>query len=104
MIEGFIENWQELGVIGVLIVLFSWLVWYLVRSLVSMFKNELVEISKNVKQDSDNTEKVEETMNKLDHTIRNDLFHVIEADSKNTIAVKDAIKDLTIEIKRMNEK
>ena len=51
----------------------------------------------------------------LDHTISNDLFHIIYEDSKNTIATgevmkevrdtniqtKEAIKDLTIEIKKM---
>lgn len=39
----------------------------------------------------------------LDKTISNDLFHIIREDSKNTIAVKDAIKDLTVEIRRMNK-
>lgn len=40
----------------------------------------------------------------LDKLIRNDLFHIIEEDSKNTKDVKDAIKDLTLEIARMNGK
>jgi len=39
----------------------------------------------------------------LDRTITNDLFHIIEKDLENTIAVKDAIKDLTVEIKKMNK-
>ena len=39
----------------------------------------------------------------LDKTITNDLFHIIEKDSENTIAVKDAIEDLTVEIRKMNK-
>ena len=39
----------------------------------------------------------------LDKTISNDLFHIIEKDAENTLAVKDAIKDLTVEIRRMNK-
>ena len=37
----------------------------------------------------------------LNKTITNDLFHIIEQDSRNTTEVKDAIKELTAEIRKM---
>jgi len=37
----------------------------------------------------------------LDKTITNDLFHIIQEDSKNTKAVTEAIKELTSEIRGM---
>lgn len=90
MIGEFIANYGELGVKGVLVILVSWLVWYLVRSFMGMFKNELVKISDNVAKDSDNTEKVERTMNKLESTISNHLV--------------SSIDNLTSEVRRMNGK
>ena len=39
----------------------------------------------------------------LDKTISNDLFHIIEKDSENTIAVKNAIQELTVEIRKINK-
>ena len=42
-------------------------------------------------------------IDKLDKTITNDLFHIIEKDSENTLAVKGAIENLTIEIRKIKK-
>lgn len=47
MIAELINNYGELGVKGVLVILFSWLVWYLIRSIMGMFKNELKVLHKD---------------------------------------------------------
>jgi len=47
MIAEFINNYGKLGVQGVLVILVAWLVWYLVRSIMGMFKNELKELHKD---------------------------------------------------------
>lgn len=47
MITEFINNYGKLGVQGVLVILVAWLVWYLVRSIMGMFKNELKELHKD---------------------------------------------------------
>ena len=47
----------------------------------------LKDVEKSVTKDSENTAKVERTMNKLEGTISNDLVHTI--------------KDLTVEIRKM---
>ena len=41
MISELINNYGKLGVQGVLVILVAWLVWYLIRSIMGMFKNEL---------------------------------------------------------------
>ena len=47
MISELINNYGELGVKGVLVILFAWLVWYLIRSIMGMFKNELKVLHKD---------------------------------------------------------
>ena len=47
MIAELINNYGKLGVQGVLVVLMAWLVWYLIRSIMGMFKNELKELHKD---------------------------------------------------------
>ena len=47
MIAEFINNYGKLGVQGVLVILVAWLVWYLVRSIMGMFKNELKDLHKD---------------------------------------------------------
>jgi len=47
MISEFINNYSKLGWQGVLILLVAWLVWYLIRSIMGMFKNELKELHKD---------------------------------------------------------
>lgn len=47
MVAEFINNYGKLGVQGVLVILVAWLVWYLVRSIMGMFKNELKELHKD---------------------------------------------------------
>ena len=47
MISELIQNYGKLGVEGVLVVLIAWLVWYLVRSIMGMFKKELKELHKD---------------------------------------------------------
>jgi len=47
MIAELINNYGELGVKGVLVILFSWLVWYLIRSIMGMFKKELKDLHKD---------------------------------------------------------
>lgn len=47
MIGELINNYGKLGVQGVLVILVAWLVWYLIRSIMGMFKNELKELHKD---------------------------------------------------------
>ncbi|MBA7551639.1 hypothetical protein ES705_44187 [subsurface metagenome] len=47
MITELINNYGKLGVQGVLVILVAWLVWYLIRSIMGMFKNELKELHKD---------------------------------------------------------
>ena len=47
MISGLINNYVKLGMQGVLVILVAWLVWYLIRSIMGMFKNELKELHKD---------------------------------------------------------
>ena len=47
MIGELINNYGKLGVQGVLVILVAWLVWYLVRSVMGMFKNELKVLHKD---------------------------------------------------------
>ena len=47
MIAELINNYGKLGVQGVLIILVAWLVWYLIRSIMGMFKNELKDLHKD---------------------------------------------------------
>lgn len=47
MIAEFINNYGKLGMQGVLVILVAWLVWYLVRSIMGMFKNELKDLHKD---------------------------------------------------------
>lgn len=47
MIGELINNYVKLGVQGVLVILVAWLVWYLIRSIMGMFKNELKELHKD---------------------------------------------------------
>ena len=47
MISGLIQNYGKLGVQGVLVLLVAWLVWYLIRSIMGMFKNELKVLHKD---------------------------------------------------------
>ena len=47
MIVELINNYGKLGVQGVLIILVAWLVWYLIRSIMGMFKNELKVLHKD---------------------------------------------------------
>ena len=47
MIAELINNYGKLGVQGVLVLLVAWLVWYLIRSIMGMFKNELKELHKD---------------------------------------------------------
>jgi len=47
MISELINNYGKLGVQGVLIILVAWLVWYLIRSIMGMFKNELKDLHKD---------------------------------------------------------
>ncbi|MBA7575798.1 hypothetical protein ES708_17634 [subsurface metagenome] len=47
MISELINNYGKLGVQGVLVILVAWLVWYLIRSIMGMFKNELKELHKD---------------------------------------------------------
>jgi len=47
MIAELINNYGKLGVQGVLVILVAWLVWYLIRSIMGMFKNELKELHKD---------------------------------------------------------
>ena len=47
MILELINNYGKLGVQGVLVILVAWLVWYLIRSIMGMFKNELKVLHKD---------------------------------------------------------
>jgi len=47
MISELINNYGKLGVQGVLVILVAWLVWYLIRSIMGMFKNELKDLHKD---------------------------------------------------------
>ena len=47
MISELINNYGKLGVQGVLVILVAWLVWYLIRSIMGMFKNELKVLHKD---------------------------------------------------------
>lgn len=47
MIAELINNYGKLGVQGVLVILVAWLVWYLIRSIMGMFKNELKDLHKD---------------------------------------------------------
>ena len=47
MISELINNYGKLGVQGVLVILVAWLVWYLIRSIMGMFKNELRVLHKD---------------------------------------------------------
>jgi len=47
MISELIKNYGELTMQGVLVILVVWLVWFLVRTIMSMFKNELKELHKD---------------------------------------------------------
>lgn len=47
MIAGLINNYGKLGMQGVLVILVAWLVWYLIRSIMGMFKNELKVLHKD---------------------------------------------------------
>jgi len=47
MIAELINNYGKLGVQGVLVILVAWLVWYLIRSIMGMFKNELKTLHKD---------------------------------------------------------
>jgi len=47
MISELIQNYGKLGVQGVLVLLVAWLVWYLIRSIMGMFKNELKDLHKD---------------------------------------------------------
>ena len=47
MISNLINNYGKLGVQGVLVILVAWLVWYLIRNIMGMFKNELKELHKD---------------------------------------------------------
>jgi len=44
MISELIANYAKLGMQGVLCITVVWLVWYLVRSVMGMFKNELKQL------------------------------------------------------------
>lgn len=54
------------------------------------FRKKVVKMEKTVKKDSDNTEKMEKTVSGLKSVIQNGLIH--------------AIKNLTAEIRKMNDK
>lgn len=47
MVAELISNYGKLGVQGVLVILVAWLVWYLIRSIMGMFRNELKELHKD---------------------------------------------------------
>jgi len=47
MISELIQNYGKLGIQGVLVILMVWLVWYLIRSIMGMFKNELKVLHKD---------------------------------------------------------
>ena len=47
MISEFIKNYGEIGMQGVLCITGAYVVWYLIRSIMSMFKNELKELHKD---------------------------------------------------------
>jgi len=47
MIAQLIESYAELTMQGVLVITGVWVVWYLLRSIMGMFKKELKEISKS---------------------------------------------------------
>lgn len=47
MIGNLIANYGELGMQGVLVILVVWLIWYLIRSIMGMFKNELKDLHKD---------------------------------------------------------
>ena len=77
-------------VTGMFLVLICWLVRYFVVNFMEIFKKEIPKLGKIVKEDSDNTVKVTESVNKLTGVISNHLVHNIDK--------------LTTEIQRMNEK
>jgi len=47
MISEFIKNYGEIGMQGVLCITGAYVVWYLIRSIMGMFKNELKELHKD---------------------------------------------------------
>ena len=75
---------------GMFVVLICWLVRYFAVNFMEIFKEEIPKLGKIVKEDSDNTAKATEAVDKLTVVISNHLVHNIDK--------------LTSEIQRMNEK
>ena len=53
MISELIANYAKLGMQGVLCILVVWLVWYMVRSVMGMFKNELKQLHQDSLQNAE---------------------------------------------------
>jgi len=85
-----VSKYGAIAISGVLICLIIWLVKYFVINFMDMFKNEIPKLAEIVKEDSDNTVKVTESVNELKAVISNHLVHNIDK--------------LTTEIQRMNDK
>jgi len=85
-----VSKYGAIAISGILIALIVWLVKYFVINFMDMFKNEIPKLGKIVKEDSDNTVRVKESVDQLTNVISNHLVHNIDK--------------LTSEIQRMNEK
>ena len=108
MIKTLIENYGEIGWAGVVIIAMVWYFWYQTKrqtkredkreerdakreeKILHIIDVSLKDMEKTVRKDSENTEKVENTISGLKNAIENHLVH--------------SIKRLTAEILKLNKK
>jgi len=91
MISELVTNYTELGVKGVLVIAGVWVVWYLLRSVMGMFKNELKELLSIGEKNSATNAQIagiqERTLKSLEKHEQNSL----ERDAKQLTILKNAL-------------
>ena len=78
MIAQLIESYAELTMQGVLVIAGVWVVWYLLRSVMGMLKNELKEISKSQERLVISLDKHDESASSRDAKIIKSVNNLLE--------------------------
>jgi len=122
MISEFIANYKELGIQGCIVIAGVWVVWYLIRSIMGMFKHELKDLVAIGKENSLANAQIakiqERTLNSLEKHEQNSLERDVTQLEilKNTLnlsnggnpVIKKALKDIDnifeiIRVKRLDK-
>ena len=89
MISELIKNYGELTMQGVLVIAGVWVVWYLLRSVMGMLKNELKEISKSQERLVISLDKHDESASSRDAKIIKSVNNLLELQNGSNPKLKE---------------